>query len=397
MAGHMINSSKAVLALSTIALLSGCAGLPRSGPDPHLVETNATVKVAAAEKKVGIDYALVDINKAVLAHISKAEKPSLSGGFGGGRGGPPNIVLGVGDVVQVSVFEAQAGGLFIPAEAGSRPGNFITLPNQTIGRDGALSVPYAGKVNAAGRPIDAVQLDIAQRLANRAIEPQVVISTVTSRSMEASVLGDVKEPQKVELSPAGERVLDVISEAGGLSAPGDETTVTLQRGSRSVTVAYNTLSESPRENIYVQPGDTLFVNRDRRTFLAFGVTGESGRYDFDDSNLSLGEALAKAGGLLDDKAEPRAVLLYRVVDCDFLRSLGVDVSRFKGDEVPVIFRANLRDPAAFFAVQQFPMQNKDVIYVSTSDAVELVKFLTIVNSVTSSTRDIVDTRDTLRD
>jgi polysaccharide export outer membrane protein len=43
------------------------------------------------------------------------------------------------------------------------------------------------------------------------------------------------------------------------------------------------------------------------------------------------------------------------------------------------------------------MQNKDIIYVSTSDAVELAKFLTIVNSVTSSTRDIVDTRDRLRD
>lgn len=393
----MISSSKTILTFATITLLSGCVGLPRSGPDPRLVESRATVKVSATEKKVGIDYALVDINKAVLDHVSQTTKPTLRGGFGGGRGGPPNIVLGVGDVVQVSVFEAQSGGLFIPADAGARPGNFITLPNQTIGRDGTLSVPYAGKVNAAGRPVDAVQLDIAQRLANRAIEPQVVISSVTNRSMEASVLGDVKEPKKVELSPAGERILDLVSEAGGLSAPGDETTITLQRGGRSVAVAYNTLSENPRENIYVQPGDTIFVNRDRRTFLAFGVTGESGRYDFDDSNLSLGEALAKAGGLLDDKAEPQAVLLYRVVDCDFLRSLGVDVSHFKGNEVPVIFRANLRDPAAFFAVQKFPMQNKDVIYVSTSDAVELVKFLTIVNSVTSSTRDIVDTRDTLRD
>jgi polysaccharide export outer membrane protein len=305
--------------------------------------------------------------------------------------------LGVGDVVQVSVFEAQAGGLFIPADAGSRPGNYITLPNQTIGRDGTLSIPYAGKVVAAGRPIEAIQIDLAQKLANRAIEPQVVISTVTNRSMEASVLGDVKEPAKVELSPAGERVIDVISEAGGLSAPADEVTVTLQRGGRSVTVSYNTLSENPSENIYVQPGDTIFVNRDRRTFVAFGVTGESGRYDFDDSNLSLGEALAKAGGLLDDKAEPRAVLLYRVVSRDFLRSLGVDTGQFVGDEVPVIFRANLRDPAAFFAVQKFPMQNKDVIYVSTSDAVELVKFLTIVNSVTSSARDVVDTHDALKD
>ncbi|RWX76131.1 polysaccharide export protein [Neorhizobium lilium] len=392
----MVRSSKTILSIATIAMLSSCTGLPRSGPDPHLVESQATVKVSASEKKVGIDYALVDINKTVLAHASQTTAPTLNAGFGGGRGGPPNIVLGVGDVVQISVFEAQSGGLFIPVDAGARPGNYITLPNQTISRDGTVSVPYAGKITAAGRPVDAVQLDIAQRLANRAIEPQVVISTITNRSMEASVLGDVKEPKKVELSPAGERVIDVISEAGGLSSPGDETTVTVQRGSKSVTVAYNKLSDTPRENIFVQPGDTIFVNRDRRTYLAFGVTGQSGRYDFDDSNLSLGEALAKAGGLLDDKAEPQAVLLYRVVDRDFLRSLGVDTSHFAGDQIPVIFRANLRDPAAFFAVQKFPMQNKDVIYVSTSDAVELVKFLTIVNSVTSSTRDVVDTRDKIR-
>jgi polysaccharide export outer membrane protein len=360
------------------------------------VDSQALVKASAADKKAGIDYALVDINKAVLAHAAQTTTATLSGGFGGGRGGPPDFVLGVGDVVQVSVFEAQSGGLFIPADAGARPGNFITLPNQTIGRDGTLSVPYAGKVRAAGRSVDAVQLDLAQRLANRAIEPQVVISTVTNRSMEASVLGDVKLPKKVEISPAGERIIDVISDAGGLSSPGDETTVTLQRGARSITVSYNKLSEVPQENIYVQPGDTIFVNRDRRTFLAFGVTGQSGRYDFDDSNLSMGEALAKAGGLLDDKAEPGAVLLYRVVERDFLHSIGVDTRNFSSEQIPVIFRANLRDPATFFAIQKFPMQNKDIIYVSTSDAVELVKFLTIVNSVTSSTRDVMDTRDRLR-
>ncbi len=177
------------------------------------------MKLASADKKVGVDYALVDINKSVLAALDNKATSSIHSGFGGGRGGPPNIVLGVGDVVQVSVFEAQAGGLFIPQDAGSRPGNYITLPAQTIGRDGVLSIPYAGKVQAAGRSIETVQTDIAQRLANRAIEPQVVISTVTNRSMEASVLGDVKEPKKVELSPAGERIIDVISEAGGLSRP----------------------------------------------------------------------------------------------------------------------------------------------------------------------------------
>lgn len=389
-------STKGALSALSIVLLSGCTTLPRSGPDQEAVDSQATVKVESVDRKVGIDYALVDINKTVLAYADKTVNSSLSGTFGGGRGGPPQIVLGVGDVVQVAIFEAQAGGLFIPADAGSRPGNYISLPKQTIDREGNITVPYAGKVKASGRPVDQVQLDIASRLANRAIEPQVVISIDQSRSMEASVLGDVKTPKKIELSPAGERILDLISEAGGLSAPGTETTVTLQRRSRSVTVPYDVVSKTPAENIYAQPGDTLIVNRERRTFLAFGVTGESGRYDFDDSNLTLGDALAKAGGLLDDKAEPQAVLVYRIVDKDFLHKIGVNTQGFTSKDVPVIFRANLRDPSGFFMAQKFPMQNKDVIYVSTSPSVEFLKFLTIVNSATSSASNIADTRRSIR-
>ncbi|WP_165225682.1 polysaccharide biosynthesis/export family protein [Affinirhizobium pseudoryzae] len=389
-------SAKGALSVLTIALLSGCTSLPRSGPDQHAVEGDATVKVESVDRKVGIDYALVDINKSVLAYADDTTSSSLSGSFGGGRGGPPQIVLGVGDVVQVSIFESQSGGLFIPADAGSRPGNYISLPKQTIDRQGNFTVPYAGKIRAANRPVDEVQLEIASRLANRAIEPQVVISIDESRSMEASVLGDVKEPKKIQLSPAGERILDLISEAGGLSSPGAESTITLQRRGRSVTVPYDTVSGRPVENIFAQPGDTLIVNRDRRTFLAFGVTGESGRYDFEDSDLTLGEALAKAGGLLDDKAEPRAVLVYRTVSKEFLHKIGVDTRGFVNKDVPVIFRANLRDPAGFFMAQKFPMQNKDIIYVSTSDSVELLKFLTILNSATSSVSNIADTRRSVR-
>jgi polysaccharide biosynthesis/export protein len=199
-----------ILSIAMAGLLASCTSLPRSGPDQRDVSADATVKVGTGDQKVGIDYALVDINKAVLDHISTAAEGSLRGGFGTSRDGIPDIVLGVGDVVQVSVFEAQAGGLFIPADAGARPGNYITLPSQTVDRQGNLTVPYAGTIRAAGKPVHDVQIEIASRLANRAIEPQVVISVSESRSMEASVLGDVNSPKKITLSPAGERVLDVI-------------------------------------------------------------------------------------------------------------------------------------------------------------------------------------------
>jgi hypothetical protein len=49
---------------------------------------------------------------------------------------PRGITLGIGDIVSVTIFEAEAGGLFLPSEAGARPGNFVTLPDQIVDSDG---------------------------------------------------------------------------------------------------------------------------------------------------------------------------------------------------------------------------------------------------------------------
>jgi polysaccharide export outer membrane protein len=135
-------------------------------------------------------------------------------------------------------------------------------------------------------------------------------------------------------------------------------------------------------------GDTVFVNRERRTYLAFGATGLTGRFDFADSNLTLGEALGQAGGLIDDRAEPAEVFLYREVDRKTLAKLGIDVSHFSGEMVPTVFRANLRDPAMFFATQEFKMQDKDIIYISNAASVELSKVLDVINGVSNTTANV---------
>ncbi len=373
-----------------VAPLLGCSALPGAGPDPQAVAAQARVQMRSRDGTAGIDYALVDIDDRVISAASPAMPLAFAAVPSGKRGGPPAPVLGVGDVVRVAVFESQAGGLFIPAEAGSRPGNFINLPAQTIDRDGSIGVPYAGKIRAVGRTAEAVQSEIAARLADRAIEPQVVVSIEKTRSMQASVLGAVRQPQKVELSPAGERLLDVISQAGGLSGPERETTITLQRRGHSSVTRYDVLAADPSQNIYVLPGDTVLVSRNRRTFLVFGAAGQNGRIDFDDADLTLGEALAKAGGLLDARAEPRAVLLYRRVDAVTAGRLGLDPRRYNG-AVPVIFRSDLRDPAGFFAAQSFAMQDKDVLYVSNAPTAELAKFLALLRGATAPARDIADT------
>ncbi|MGO8657180.1 polysaccharide export protein, partial [Rhizobium ruizarguesonis] len=91
----------------------------------------------------------------------------------------------------------------------------------------------------------------------------------------------------------------------------------------------------------------------------------------EESDLTLGEAIAKAGGLRDDRADPSQVLLYRLVPKKTVAAMHVDATRFTGETVPVIIRANLRDPATLFAVQQFKMEDKDIIYISSSTEAEL--------------------------
>lgn len=382
---------------AVVVALSSCTALPRSGPAHQSIDRQAATKLVSSNKKVGIDYALVDVDKRIASIFDYTLLNSLKDGFGGGRGPAPDVPLGVGDVVSITIFEAQAGGLFIPDDAGSRPGNYITLPAQTIDHDGMISVPYAGAIHAAGRQASDVQNDIQNRLANRAIEPQVVITTTLSRSSNVSVLGDVNSPAQLEVSPAGERVLDIIARAGGLSTPGYETYVSVERNKRQGTVLFRTLVDHPQENIYVRPGDTIYVNRERRTYLLFGASEQAGRIDFEDSNLTLGEAIAKGGGLIDGRADPAQVFVYRQVDRDTLAKAGVDVSKFSGDVIPTVFRANLRDPAIFFAIQQFKMKDKDTIYISNADAVELVKFLSIINDVSNTAANIPENAMTTKD
>lgn len=378
----ILKRTLAGVALAATAL-QGCTAIPNAGPDDAAIHSLAAVRIDAGNTKPLTDYALVDLTTDVLSYFPPKTPQSLRGSFGASRSGPPTLPLGVGDVLEITLFESSAGGLFVPAEAGSRPGNFITLPQQTISPDGTITVPYVGRVNAAGRSAAQIQADIENRLADRAIEPQAVINLVRSRSSEVSVLGDVRAPAKFEINPGGERVLDVISRAGGISAPSAETSVTLQRSATTATVPFERLLSSPNENVYVYPGDVVFTSRDRRTYLAFGASGLNGRIDFEDSNLTFAEAVAKAGGLLDSRADPGQVFLYRVVDADTLSKMGIPATVKSGGGFPVIFRTNLRDPSAYFLAQKFPMEDKDIVYVSNADSVEVIKFLAVINSITS--------------
>jgi polysaccharide export outer membrane protein len=399
-----------VLCTLAVAVLAGCTALPTSGPSHRDIADGASASVVSERDTVVFDYVLLDINRPILDNAVHVGPGSFFRSFGTGRGPAPILRVGVGDVVQVSIFESSAGGLFIPAEAGVRPGNFVTLPSQLVDRVGTITVPFAGEVPAAGRTLTEIQRDIESRLANRAIEPQVIVTLTEQNSAEVAVMGDaISTASKFRIRPNGERILDLISKAGGIKFAGYDLFVTLQRGARSATVYFPNLVSNRGENIFVAPGDTLYVYREQQKFVAVGAlanvgqtTGLTGQFAFDQERLSLNEAVAKAGGLLDNRANPGQVFLYRMEYREALQALKVDLKRFPSTQklIPTVYRANFRDPSSFFFAQGFPMRHKDIIYVTNADSVEVVKFLNYLRTITSTVAGVADdalvTRDSAR-
>jgi polysaccharide export outer membrane protein len=366
------NIARAIFVVAAVAFMGGCALVPSSGPASYDIDAKRTHE---------LPYALVKLTPETVATLAHYEPRGLAGAFPDKREKPANLVFGIGDVVSVTIFEAAAGGLFIPTEAGVRPGNFVTIPDQTVDNDGNISVPYAGLVKASGRTNGEIQNDIVNRIKNRAIEPQVVVSLAQQRTSLVSVFGEVNTPTRYPAAASGakDRITDAITRAGGIKGQGYETWVMLQRGNKRATVPFANLVYEPENNIYVQPGDRIYVYREQQKFLAFGASGQQGEFNFDAWRINLAEAVGKAGGLVDVQADPASVYLYRLEPREVAQGLGVHVENFTGELIPVIFSISFRDPGGYFLATNVQMRNQDVLFVANSPSVDVTKFLNYLN------------------
>lgn len=356
--------------------------MPASGPESWDVK-------AGQRDPRSLPYALVKVTPNVTAVLSKL-LPRLTP-FAEERR-PQDIRLGIGDIVSVTIFEAQSGGLYIPLEAGVRPGNFVTIPNQAVDVHGNISVPYAGNIRAKGRTNVEVQQAIVDAIKNRAIEPQAVVSVVEQRTSLITVLMDsAGNARRIPASSTPERVLDVIARAGTMGGPGAEMWVVLERNNRRAIAPFGALIYEPANNVFVHPEDTVYLYREPQTFLAFGAMGAQQQIPFGTWRITLAEAVARAGGLVDGAADPASVFLYRGETRETAAELGIDCTRFNGPLIPVIYNINFRDPAGFFLATNFEMRNKDMIYVSNSVSVESTKAMAYFNTINTTIQGPINT------
>lgn len=368
-----------ILVVLMTPVLAGC--LPAAGP--------SSSKIVASADTAAPAFDVVALDATVADTLAANGFESLASSFGEG-GGAPDLTIGIGDTVVVTIFEAAAGGLF-SGDAGSvGAAKSVNLPPQPVARNGMITVPYVGPVKAAGLTPAQVQGSIEAALREKAIEPQVIVTVADSASTFVTVTGDVASPGRVPLNLNGDRLLDIVASSGGSSAAAYDTFVRLTRGSTSRTVSLSRIVEDSGQNVFLRPDDQIYVFKDPQVYTAFGATAQNATYPFETDKLTLAEAVGRTGGLLDNRADARGVFIFRYEKPAVYASIanGAKAPVAQSGGVPVVYQLDLKQPTGYFAAQRFLMRDNDVIFVSNAPSTDLQKFFGIINGgvgVASST------------
>jgi len=295
-------------------------------------------------------------------------------------------LIGAGDVVEVSIWEAPPAALFGAPQislGAARPASLTTsqvttLPEQVVNNDGFIYVPFVGQVMAAGQSLTQIEHEIAQQLKGKANQPQVLVRLTRNVSSKVTVVGDVAGSTLVPLTPRGERLLDALAAAGGVRQPVNKMTIQVTRESNVYALPLETIIKDPKQNVPLHPGDVVTALNQPLSFTSLGATGKNEEINFEAQGITLAQALSRTGGLIDARADAQGVFLFRFEPQDALKWPQQPVLATPEGKVPVIYWLNLKDPGSFFVAQNFPVNDKDLLYVSNAPFAELQKFLNLV-------------------
>ena len=351
--------------------------MPSTGP-------TTTEVVGQAVKNGQPRFNIVEVDSRVVDALAVRSEQGLSSVFAG-YNKPPSPTIGVGDSVSVSIWQSAGLGAGLLGGTLTGPGTTtqtVLVPEQVVAPDGGISIPFAGRARAAGRTPLQVQQTIENLLAERAIKPQVIVTVTKSVSDKVTVSGDIVAGSRIALSFRGERLLDVIAAAGGPKTPLYETVVRLSRAGITVSISMEKLVSTPSENIYAWPDDVITLIRVPQTFLVFGAAVNNTQLPFNASQITLAQAIARAGGLLDTRADPAGVFLFRFEPQSVAAAVGAPALVAADGRSPVLYHLDLQDVDGYFLASRLLLRNDDIIYVANASSAPLQKFLTLLGTIT---------------
>lgn len=111
--------------------------------------------------------------------------------------------IGPGDVIEISVPAMEE----------------LRARTVRVAGDGGFTLPFLGKVQAAGKTGEDLERHLNERLQKYMYNPRTTVFVREYRSRQVAVLGSVAKPGLYTLTNSADTLLDVLTQAGGI-APG---------------------------------------------------------------------------------------------------------------------------------------------------------------------------------
>lgn len=164
--------------------------------------------------------------------------------------------------------------------------------------DGSIVMPLIGKVQASGKTVIGLADEITRQLTsgNYLRDPIVNVEVLGYNSRYARVVGRVGAPQMIALDRPY-RVLDVLLKAGWVRADGSRYVLLRREADRKqLRIDTDELARGgDNADVYVQPGDTLFVEPAEVVYLT-GQVARPGAYQLE-PGMTISKLIAMAGGV----------------------------------------------------------------------------------------------------
>ena len=165
---------RAAIGLILAVSVAAC-GLPRSGPYYE------DIAGSPGEAPVDRGFDLVPVTHDVIGIANLDESRGFEMNL---INASPELtaVLGIGDVLQVTIWERGENGLFSPI------GGATSLVAEVEER-GTIYLPYVGNVRASGRTADGLRRAIVKLLSEKTLDPQVEVKRETGDSKSIIITG----------------------------------------------------------------------------------------------------------------------------------------------------------------------------------------------------------------
>ncbi|MEO8721907.1 MAG: polysaccharide biosynthesis/export family protein [Sphingobium sp.] len=289
---------------------------------------------------------------------------------------PPTDMVGPGDVLEISIYEAGVALFGSGSASAATPGfdpsaRANTLPPARVDDDGNIVMPYAGRLHVAGKTVAEVQNQIRLALRGFSQNPQVLVTPRDVITNSIILNGEVAKPGRLLLQTNRETFSDVVALAGGYRGKASELELRVIRGQLSAQIRMSDLLENPALDGRAYPGDRVTLINDPRTFSVLGASGRADQVPFGRSSVSLAEAVATAGGVNPNLGDPAAVFVFRY-------AAGTD-----GAVRPFVYHLNMMRTGSFFLAQQFAMRDKDILYIGNAKANQPSKVIQLVSQLFS--------------